>query len=60
MKVKLLTGRVGPGVSQAPGDTIEVDDAEARRMIEKGLAAPVRAKAVRKAVPEVQTEKAVK
>ena len=42
MKIKLLTSRAGVGFSQNVGDEIEVSDAEARRMIEAGQAAPVR------------------
>lgn len=32
-KVKLLVGRAGPYFSQRAGETIEVGDAEARRLI---------------------------
>lgn len=34
MKVRLLMPRTGPGISQRPGDEIEVSDAEAKRMME--------------------------
>lgn len=40
MKVKLLVGRSGPRISQAPGDVVDVSDAEGKRMIEAGQAVP--------------------
>ena len=42
MKIRLLVSRAGPGGSFAAGDEIEVDAAEAKRMIEAGQAMPVR------------------
>lgn len=41
IKVKLLVSRAGPGLSQHVGDEIEVDAAEAKRMLEAGQIAPV-------------------
>jgi len=53
MLIKLLVGRAGVGFVQNRGDEIEVEDAEAIRMIEAEQALPVRApvkeRAVRKA-----------
>jgi hypothetical protein len=40
MKVKLLTGRVGTGFSQEPGQVIDLPDGEARRMIQSLQAEP--------------------
>ncbi len=34
MKIRLLTGRVGTGFTQQPGEIIEVPPQEAQRMIE--------------------------
>jgi len=45
MKVKLLVGRASESHADNPGDVITVDDAEGRRLIEKGRAEPVREKA---------------
>tara|TARA_A100001201_G_C4095729_1_gene203686 strand:+ start:4963 stop:5142 length:180 start_codon:yes stop_codon:yes gene_type:complete len=42
MKVKLITPRAGIGFSQNRGDIIEVDNDEAKRMIEKGQCEPVK------------------
>lgn len=42
VKVKLLVSRSGPDGSFAPGDEIEVSANEAKRMIERGQAEPVR------------------
>lgn len=38
MKVRLLVSRAGVGFSQNAGDEIDVDTAEAARMIEAGQA----------------------
>lgn len=43
MKVKLLTGRVGTGWSQEPGQVIEVADAEGRRLLQSLQAEPAEA-----------------
>lgn len=43
MKIRLLTSRVGAAGAQNRGDEIEVEAAEAARMIEAGQAEPVRA-----------------
>jgi len=48
-KIKLLTGRCGPGGSFAPGEIIEVDSDEAVRMLASGQAEPVAAKKPRTA-----------
>lgn len=42
-RVKLIVSRSGAKGAFAPGDEIEVGDAEAKRMIEAGQAVPVRA-----------------
>ena len=49
MKVKLLIARAGLGFSNAPGEVVEVDDAEAKTLIERGQAEVVKAPAKRKA-----------
>lgn len=41
MKIKLLTSLAGDAWSAAPGDEIEMDDAEALRHIEAGHAEPI-------------------
>jgi hypothetical protein len=41
MKLKLLVSRAGIGFAQTPGDIIEVDDAEAKRMIDANQAVAV-------------------
>ena len=41
MKVKLLVSRAGVDFSQNAGETIEVDEAEAGRMIAAGQCEPV-------------------
>lgn len=48
-KIKLLTGRCGPGGSFAPGEIIEVDADEAVRMLATGQAEPVPVKKLRTA-----------
>ena len=42
MKVKLLTPRAGPDVSNQAGDIIEVSKKEAKALFENDLAEPVR------------------
>jgi|DEB0MinimDraft_4_1074332.scaffolds.fasta_scaffold00561_6 hypothetical protein len=38
MKVKLLTGVAGPDFSYSPGETVDLDDDYAQRMIDSGQA----------------------
>ena len=47
MKVKLLVGMAGPDVSHNAGDEIDVDDATAKRFIERNIAEPVASKPVK-------------
>lgn len=59
MKIKLIVSRSGPDGAFMPGDEIDVEAAEAARMIEAGQAVPVRAAPVERAVsPRGKTEKA--
>ena len=44
MKVKLLVSMAGPAVAHNAGDEIDVDDATARRFIERNIAEPVASK----------------
>ena len=61
MKIKLLVSRAGASGAQDSGDVIEVENAEALRMIEAGQAEPVRAeKAPENAVKRFKAEKASK
>ena len=55
MKIKMLCSRSDGLVY---GQEVEIEDAEAIRMIEAGQAEPVRAVAVEKAVPRAKAEKA--
>jgi hypothetical protein len=48
MKIRLLIARAGKHFSNAPGEVIEVDDAEARTLIERGQAEAVKATPKRK------------
>jgi hypothetical protein len=57
MRVTLLVARATNNGSQNRGDVIDVDDAEAIRMIEAGQAMPVAEIAVERAVPRAKTEK---
>ena len=41
MKVKLLVSMAGPDVSYNAGDEIDVDDAAAKRFIERNVAEPI-------------------
>ena len=41
MKVKLLVSMAGPDVSHNAGDEIDVDDATAKRFIERNIAEPI-------------------
>jgi hypothetical protein len=60
MKIKLLTSRVGAVFSQNAGDEIDVDSAEAARMIAAGQAIPVRDQKAERATQKTATEKAVR
>lgn len=60
MKVKLLVSRATATGAENRGDVIEVDDAEAVRMIEAEQAEPVRSAGTEKAVAKPKAEKAVK
>jgi hypothetical protein len=42
MTIRLLTSRVGPGISQTNGEVVDVPEKEARRMIATGQAAAIR------------------
>jgi len=46
MKVKLLTSIAGPMHSYGYGEEVDLPDGDARRMIERGQAQPVRQQAV--------------
>ena len=59
MKILLLVSRATLTEAQNRGDVIEVDDAEALRMIEAGQADPVREAVVERAVKKTKVEKAV-
>lgn len=41
MKVRLLTSMAGPFGSNSYGDEIEMEDADAARFLERGLAEPI-------------------
>lgn len=60
MLVKLLVSRTGKAGPQNIGDEIDVPDDEGARMVEKGQAVPVRAKAPERAVRKPKVEKATK
>lgn len=60
MRVELLVDRAGPMGVQSAGDRIDVPDDEARRMIEAGQAAPVRAVAPERAVRQPRAERAAR
>lgn len=60
MKIKLLVSRAGPAGAFNAGDEIEVENAEAARMIEAGQASPVRVAAIERAVAPSKAEKARK
>ena len=57
MKITLLVSRATVTESQNRGDVIEVDDAEAIRMIAAGQAEPVAEVAVERAVSRAKPEK---
>lgn len=59
MKIKMLTSQAGVDFVRNPGDELDVPDAEAIRMIEAGIAEPVRVEAkMEKTVLRARTEKA--
>lgn len=60
MKIKLLTARATATGAENRGDVIDVQDAEAIRMIEAGQAEPVRSAGPEKAVSRARREKASK
>ncbi len=61
MQVKLLVSRATASGSETRGDIVDVDNAEAIRMIEAGQAEAVRSsKAPEKAVKRSKSEKAAK
>jgi len=60
MQVKLLTARATSKGAENRGDVIEVDAAEAKRMIEAGQAEPLRGSPPEKAVQVRKAEKAAK
>ena len=60
MKVKMLVSRSGPGGTENSGDTIDVSEAEAGRMIAAGQAELARSAKPEKAVKRSKFEKAVK
>ena len=57
MKITLLVARATNNGAQNRGDVIEVDDAEAIRMIEADQAMPVAEIATERAVPRTKSEK---
>lgn len=59
MKIKMLTAIAGVDWDAPAGAEIDVDDAQARRLIKAGLAEPVRKAKVERAVKATR-EKAVK
>jgi len=61
MKVRMLQSQYGPDVARNAGDEVEVDDAEAKRLIEASIAEPVRSAATPETtVKPVKAEKAVR
>lgn len=61
MKIKMTQSQYGISVSRNAGDEIDVPEDEAKRMIEAGLATPIRSAKVEKAVPQKRSiEKAAK
>lgn len=60
MKVKVTTSIAGNGFAHQAGDVAEFPDAEARSLIEHGLAVPMREEKVERAVAAKTTERAVK
>jgi hypothetical protein len=60
MQVRLLVSRAGANFSQSAGETVDLPEGEAVRMIEAGQAEPVRGETVERAVAKTRAEKAVK
>lgn len=60
MRIKLLISRATLRGGDVAGGEIDVPDDEARRMIEKGQAQPVRAVSPVRAIPKRKSEKAIK
>jgi len=59
-QVKLLTSMAGINFSHNRGDIIDVNEAEAARFIAAGIAEPLEAPKIEKAVKKTATRKAVK
>ena len=59
MQVKLLTSMAGINFSHNAGDVIDCNEAEAKRFIEAGIAEPVSAPKIERAVKKPKTRKAV-
>lgn len=57
MKIRLLTARAGADFSQHAGDVVEVEDAEAIRMIAAEQAEPVREDPIERAVKRGKVER---
>ena len=58
MKIKMLTSMSGPSTQRSRGEEVDVDDAEAIRLIESGFAEPVRGSEPEMAVKKRRSEKA--
>ncbi len=59
MRIKFLVSMAGAGFTRNPGDVADIEEAEARRLIERGYAQPVRGRPPSKAVkqaPETAVE----
>jgi len=59
MKVRLLTSMAGIDFSHNQGDEIDCNEAEAKRFIEAGIAEPITAPKIERAVAKTRTKKAV-
>lgn len=57
VQVRMLQSQHGPGIAREIGDTPDVDEAEAKRMIAAGIAEPIRSKAAEKTTPKKTAEK---
>ena len=57
MKVKLLVSMAGPTAAHNAGDEIDVDDATAKRFIERKLAEPIASKAAKETAEKKVTGK---
>jgi hypothetical protein len=60
VKVRLLTSRASATSANVAGDVIDVDDAEAVRLINARRAEPIRERARQTATPSPQAERAIK